>query len=58
MRDYLAQLREESYVQVKAGFTDTAAVAGGSVIQEVAPTPDTTDKKKAKKKISPPKING
>jgi hypothetical protein len=51
-------LREESYVQVKAGFTDTAAVAGGSVIQEVAPTPDTTDKKKAKKKISPPKING
>ena len=29
MRDYLAQLREESYVQVKAGFTDTAAVAGG-----------------------------
>jgi peptidyl-prolyl cis-trans isomerase SurA len=58
MRDYLAQLREESYVLVKPGYTDTAAVAGASVIQEVAPTPDVADKKKTKKKVSPPKVNG
>lgn len=59
MRTYLAQLREESYVLVKPGYTDTAAVAGATVIQEVAPTPDATDKKKAKKKLSlpPPKAN-
>ena len=53
MRDYLAQLREESYVMVKAGYTDTAAVAGGSVIQEVAPTPDAAQKKKGSKKKLP-----
>jgi len=58
MRTYLAQLREESYVQVKAGYTDTAAVAGATVIQEVAPTPDAPDKKKAKRKASLPKVNG
>ena len=27
MREYLAQLREESYVQVKPGYTDSAAVS-------------------------------
>jgi peptidyl-prolyl cis-trans isomerase SurA len=58
MRDYLAQLREESYVTVKPGYTDTAAVSGGMVIQEVAPTPDAADKKKDKKKTPLPKING
>ena len=57
LRAYLAQLREESYVQVKPGYTDTAAVAGATVIQEVAPTPDTPDKKKAKKKAPLPKVN-
>jgi peptidyl-prolyl cis-trans isomerase SurA len=57
LRTYLAQLREESYVQVKPGYTDTAAVAGATVIQEVAPTPDTPDKKKSKKKAPLPKIN-
>jgi peptidyl-prolyl cis-trans isomerase SurA len=55
MRDYLAELREESYVQVKPGFTDTAAIAGATVIQEVAPTPDAQDKKKNKKKLPLPK---
>ena len=49
MRDYLAQLREESYVMVKPGYTDTAAVAGATTIQEVAPTPDTPSKKESKK---------
>jgi peptidyl-prolyl cis-trans isomerase SurA len=58
MRDYLGQLREESYVMVKPGYTDTAAVAGASVIQEVQPTPDVAVKKKDKKKLPLPKVNG
>ncbi len=57
MRTYLAQLREESYVLVKPGFTDSAAVAGATVIQEVAPTPDAADKKKSRKKIPLPKAS-
>jgi peptidyl-prolyl cis-trans isomerase SurA len=57
MREYLAMLREESYVLVKPGYTDTAAVAGATAIQEVAPTPDAADKKKAKKKLPLPKAN-
>src|ERR1700723_3702591 len=58
MRTYLAQLREESYVMVKPGYTDTAAVPGASVIQEVQPTPDVATKNKAKKKVPLPKVNG
>jgi parvulin-like peptidyl-prolyl isomerase len=58
MRTYLAELREESYVMVKPGYTDTAAVPGASVIQEVQPTPDVATKNKAKKKIPLPKANG
>ena len=58
MRDYLGQLREESYVMVKPGYTDTAAVAGASVITEVQPTPDVATKKKEKKKLPLPKVNG
>jgi peptidyl-prolyl cis-trans isomerase SurA len=60
MRDYLAELREESYVMVKPGYVDSAAVPGVSVITEVAPTPDASDKKKSKdkKKIPFPKVNG
>ncbi|HXJ15980.1 MAG TPA: peptidylprolyl isomerase [Candidatus Polarisedimenticolia bacterium] len=57
MRNYLAQLREESYVKVKPGYTDTAAVPGATVIQEVAPTPDTPGKKKGKK-LPLPKVGG
>jgi hypothetical protein len=57
MRTYLAMLREESYVLVKAGYTDTAAVTGATVIQEVAPSPDAADKKKGKKKLPLPKAN-
>jgi peptidyl-prolyl cis-trans isomerase SurA len=52
LRDYLAELREESYVQVKPGYVDTAAVPAGTVIQEVAPTPDTAQKKKEQKKAA------
>jgi peptidyl-prolyl cis-trans isomerase SurA len=58
MRDYLGQLREESYVMVKPGYTDSAAVAGASVITEVQPTPDVAAKKKEKKKLPLPKVNG
>jgi peptidyl-prolyl cis-trans isomerase SurA len=58
MRDYLAQLREESYVMVKPGYVDSAAVVGASVIQEVQPTPDAPTKKKEKKKLPLPKVNG
>lgn len=46
LRNYLAELREESYVMVKPGYTDTAAIQGATVIQEVPPTPDTPKKKK------------
>ncbi len=58
MRSYLAELREESYVTVKPGFTDTAAVPGATVIQEVAPTPDAVEKKKGKHKMALPSVNG
>jgi hypothetical protein len=56
MRTYLADLREQSYVLVKAGYTDSAAVPGATVIQEVAPTPDAPGKKKDKKKVPLPKV--
>jgi peptidyl-prolyl cis-trans isomerase SurA len=53
LRTYLEMLRESSYVQVKPGYTDTAAVAS-STIDEVAPTPDDDDKTKKKKKNQQP----
>jgi peptidyl-prolyl cis-trans isomerase SurA len=52
LRKYLGDLREESYVLVKPGFTDSAAVPGATVIQEVAPTPDAPTKKKSKKETA------
>ena len=50
LRAYLETLREDSYVFVKPGYGDTAAVPS-STIEEVPPTPDNDDKKK--KKSSP-----
>jgi peptidyl-prolyl cis-trans isomerase SurA len=47
LRAYLESLREDSYVFVKPGYFDTAAVPS-STIEEVPPTPDTDDKKKKK----------
>lgn len=52
LRAYLEMLREDSYVQVKSGYTDTSAVAS-STIDEVAPTPDDDDKAKKKKNQQP-----
>jgi peptidyl-prolyl cis-trans isomerase SurA len=54
LRDYLEQLREESYIRIRAGYTDSAAVPGGTAaIEEVAPTPDTPEKKRGKKRHLP-----
>ena len=53
LREYLNTLREDSYVDVKPGFADSAAVAGTG-IEEVAPTPDEdTAKKKSGSKLIP-----
>ena len=51
LRAYLEMLREDSYVAVKPGYTDTAAVPSSS-IEEVPPTPD-DDKKKKKSAPTP-----
>ena len=50
LRKYLATLREESYVIVKPGFTDTASVASNPIV-EVDPSAEQskTDKKSGKK---------
>jgi peptidyl-prolyl cis-trans isomerase SurA len=47
MREYLKTLREDSYVQIKPGYTDTAAVKA-EPIEEVAATPDSKDDGKSK----------
>jgi peptidyl-prolyl cis-trans isomerase SurA len=47
LRDYLRTLREDSYVEVKPGFEDTAAVPGTG-IEEVPVTPDDDQAKKGK----------
>jgi peptidyl-prolyl cis-trans isomerase SurA len=59
MRDYLKTLREDSYLQIKPGYTDSAAVTT-QPIEEVAATPDKDDKKKPDKKflIFPKKKSG
>jgi len=50
VRKYLAKLREESYVLVKPGYVDTAAVSSTPIV-EVAPAsePEKAKKKKSKK---------
>jgi peptidyl-prolyl cis-trans isomerase SurA len=44
VRDFLKQLRQDSYVQVKPGYVDTAAVVS-TEIQEVSAVPDASVKK-------------
>lgn len=59
LREYLEQLREESYIRIRAGYTDTSAVPGGTAaIEEVAPTPDAPEKKKGKKHLPLPNMGG
>ena len=50
MRKYLTQLRKDSYYVVSAGYTDSGAVSGSNVIQEL---PYGTAKDKVKKKKAP-----
>ena len=47
MREYLKTLREDSYVQIKPGYVDTAAVKA-EPIEEVAATPEKDDSKTSK----------
>ena len=48
LRAYLTKLREESFIQVKAGYVDTAAVAS-IPIEETQPVPEDEKGKKKKK---------
>lgn len=59
MRAYLTTLREDSYVQIKPGYTDTAAVKA-EPIEEVAAAPDKDDKNKSGRKwgVLPKKKSG
>jgi peptidyl-prolyl cis-trans isomerase SurA len=50
LRDYLKTLREDSYVQIKPGYSDTAAVSS-QPIEEVAVTPDKDEKKKSSRRL-------
>jgi peptidyl-prolyl cis-trans isomerase SurA len=50
LRAYLKTLREDSYVQIKPGYSDTAAVST-QPIEEVAVTPDKDVKKPAGRKF-------
>lgn len=51
MREYLKTLREDSYLQIKPGYVDTAAVKA-EPIEEVAATPEKDDSKaKSGKKL-------
>jgi len=47
LRDYLKQLRQDSFVEVKPGYVDSAAVPS-TQIQEVSPGSDTVKKTKTK----------
>jgi peptidyl-prolyl cis-trans isomerase SurA len=49
LRKYLQTLRQDSYVQVKAGYVDTAGVSENN-IEETPPSPDSNDIKNAKGK--------
>ncbi|HWF13848.1 MAG TPA: peptidylprolyl isomerase [Candidatus Acidoferrales bacterium] len=59
MRTYLTTLREDSFLQIKPGYTDTAAVKA-EPIEEVAATPDKDDKNKGSRKwgVLPKKKSG
>jgi peptidyl-prolyl cis-trans isomerase SurA len=50
LRAYLQTLREDSYIQIKPGYTDTAAVKS-EPIEEVAATPDKEEKQKSGRRL-------
>lgn len=50
LRAYLETLRADSFVQVKPGYTDTAAV-NTDPIAEVSATPEKPDKKSAGRRL-------
>ncbi len=50
LREYLKTLREQSYVIIKPGYQDIAG-GGGTEIQEVNATPETSKQKKGHKKF-------
>ena len=50
LRTYLQTLREDSYVQIKPGYSDSAAVSS-QPIEEVAATNDKDDKKKSSRRL-------
>lgn len=50
LRDYLKQLRQDSYVEVKPGYVDTASVPSTGIV-EVSPAPDTAKKKNGMKRF-------
>jgi peptidyl-prolyl cis-trans isomerase SurA len=56
LRKYLQTLREESYVVIKAGYTDTAAVTAPNSIEEMSSTPDSSKSNKPKGKSAKGKV--
>ena len=50
LRNYLTKLREESFIQVKQGYVDTAAVASVPIIETQPQPAEEKDKKKKKEK--------
>jgi peptidyl-prolyl cis-trans isomerase SurA len=50
LRTYLTTLRGDSYIQIKPGYTDSAAVKA-EPIEEVAATPEKDEKKKSNKRL-------
>jgi peptidyl-prolyl cis-trans isomerase SurA len=59
MRTYLGTLRRDSYVQIKPGYIDAAAVESNDTIEEVSATSDKDDakKKSGRKLLIGPKKN-
>jgi peptidyl-prolyl cis-trans isomerase SurA len=54
LRDYLKTIREDSYVQVKPGYVDTAAIPGDTgTIEEVPATPDNSPAAKKTHRLLP-----
>ncbi len=54
LREYLKTIREDSYVQVKPGYVDTAAIPGDTgTIEEVPATPDNSPAAKKPHRLLP-----